>query len=103
MRPVILLAVLLLAGCGAKGSLDPIVIVEPMPIAPMVPVECTIADPTFPVLPDGDISADTAARDRALAKRRYGAVLQRRAVCRAALEEITGKPSPLVSASMSKG
>jgi hypothetical protein len=76
--------VLALAGC-AQAPPEPVYVTTPLPA---IPVECEASCPPEPMLPDRDITASMAARDRSDMKRALRCERHFRAVCRAQLEVV---------------
>lgn len=78
---------LTLGACAGKEPPPPPILVTTVTLAaPRLPIECTADNPNFPLLPRRDITADEAARDRMLIKRRYAQIAAWRMVCRASLK-----------------
>ncbi len=82
-RALILSVAVAFVGCSKEPPEIKLVAAPPEP--PRYAAECVSKDKPFPTLPDRDISLDEAARDRRLAKDRYGELLDKRVVCRDSL------------------
>ena len=85
---ILLLSVIsvMLAGCTGDTPAPIITVVEAAPIN--LPDECTVSDPAWTKLADGDVRKADIARNIASNHRQYSRVLSRRAVCRAAIKSI---------------
>lgn len=89
IRLIALLTALALAGCAGDPATQYVYVAPDLPKA-VPPSECTGRDPTFPRLPDGDVDATTAVRDRLAIRKRDMEIARRRLVCRKWLEQQFG-------------
>ncbi len=76
-------AVLILALAGCAQPEPPVYVTSTLP---EIPVECDTTCPAEPRLPDEDITATVAARDRSAMKRAYRCERHARVTCAARLK-----------------
>ena len=88
MRPYLCaLIAICVAGC-TKDDVPVVTVVEAEPVA--LPAECTMPDPKWQPLPDGDVTRSQAVKQHDTNKGQYARVLARRSVCRAAINASKG-------------
>jgi hypothetical protein len=80
---IIIGAVLMMAPGCTKQPESPVYVTSTLP---EIPVECSAECPAEPRLPDDDIRADVAARDRSAMKRAYRCERHARVTCAARLK-----------------
>lgn len=82
MKRLILLATVVLAGCGGNG----VPVVWTKLAQTEAPAECTNSDPKWTELPDADVKRSDAARNYQANKEAFKSMRSNRAVCRAGLK-----------------
>lgn len=83
---VLVCAVIALAGC-TKDEVPIVSIVEAEP--PSLPAECTAPDAGWKELPEADVVRSEAVKNYDTNKGQYNRILNRRSVCRAAINAIS--------------
>lgn len=89
IRFALLIIAVALTGCAGDPPVQTVYVAPDMPkVVP--PTECTGRDSSFPRLPEGDVDAVAAAKDRLAIRKRDIEIARRRSVCRRWLEQQFG-------------